>query len=651
MQRIKLCLAVTLLLITVLSNLTVVVAKDTWISVQSRNFFLVGNASEKEIRQVGVRLEQFRDVFTRLFPKVQFSTPVPTTVVVFKSHNSFKPFKSNPNIAGYFQPGPDVNYISLTTELEGTQNPFTVIFHEYTHLLVDNTLNNAPLWFNEGLAEYYSTFTISDDQKFVLGDPIANHVFLLRESKMLPLRTLFAVDHKSPHYNERDKQSIFYAQSWALMHYLIIGKAGRADQLATFVNQITANKPLDEAFQQAFQMSIETMEKELREYVRQSRYNILRGHFERKLDTDKSLQTVPVTEADAQAYLGDLLLHSNRKDCETYLEKALALDPNSAMANAAMGMAKVRDGKADQALKYLERAVSANSQNYLVHYYYAYALSRLNDGGPRPVSEAIAPETGEKIRKELLKAIELRPDYPASYELLSFIALSTGTHLEEAQTLILRALKLSPGRTQLVFMLGQLYLRSGDYKQARELIERVVKSNAEDELSAHAELLLKQITAIEEFQQRSKQNSSTSKVLGANTVSSTDSSLGSQPTTTKNVPAPDPSEYLAEVLRKPADGETQSQGTLIGVECAAKGLVFIVKVDGRTLRLWTKSFEEMEITTYSPDVEGEITCGARKGESVVVCFVAQIDKRLKTDGVIKSIEFVPAKFKLKSQQN
>ena len=648
MPRIKLCLAVALLFITLLSNLRVVVAKDTWISVQSRNFFLVGNASEKDIRQVGVRLEQFRDVFTRLFPKVQFSTPVPTTVVVFKSHNSFKPFKSNPNIAGYFQPGPDVNYISLTTELAGTQNPFTVIFHEYTHLLVDNTLKNAPLWFNEGLAEYYSTFTISDDQKFVLGNPIANHVFLLRDSKMLPLRTLFAVDHKSPHYNERDKQSIFYAQSWALMHYLIIGKAGRADQLATFLNQISANTPLEQAFQQAFQMSIETMEKELHEYVRQSRYNVLNGHFERKLDTDKGLQTAPVSDADAQAYLGDLLLHSNRKDCETYLEKALTLDPNSAMANAAMGMAKVRDGKADQALKYLERAVSANSQNYLVHYYYAFALSRLNDSGPRPVGETFAPETSEKIRMELLKAIELRPDYPASYELLSFIALSTGNHLDEAQALLLRSIKLSPGRTQLAFMLGQLYLRSGEYKQARELMERVVKSNAQDELRANAELLLKQITAVEEFQQRSKPNSSTPKLLERNTVDSSDSSPVTQSTTTKNVPAPDPTEYLAEVLRTPADGETQLQGILMAVECAAKGLVFVVKVDGRTLRLWTQSFEAMEITTYSPDVAGEITCGARKAESVVVCFVAQIDKRLKTDGVIKSIEFVPAKFKLKS---
>ena len=33
-------------------------AKDEWIQVKSKNFFLIGNASEKEIRKVGTRLEQ-----------------------------------------------------------------------------------------------------------------------------------------------------------------------------------------------------------------------------------------------------------------------------------------------------------------------------------------------------------------------------------------------------------------------------------------------------------------------------------------------------------------------------------------------------------------------------------------------------------------
>src|SRR2546430_14725953 len=183
MKRLVLALAV-LLVITLFPSLSrPVSAKDNWTSVRSKNFLLVGNASEKEIRQVGTRLEQFRETFSRLFTKAKFSSPVPTTVIVFKSNNSYKPFKPNPNIAGYFQSGPDVNYITLTTEVNGEQNPFSVIFHEYTHLLVNNTSGNVPLWFNEGLAEYYSTFSITDDQKIELGKPISNHVYLLRSEE------------------------------------------------------------------------------------------------------------------------------------------------------------------------------------------------------------------------------------------------------------------------------------------------------------------------------------------------------------------------------------------------------------------------------------------------------------------------------------
>src|SRR3984893_14320681 len=206
MKRLPTLLAVIVVLAIVGHN-SPVSAKDTWISIRSKNFVLVSNSSEKDLKRVGVRLEQFREVVSRLFPKTNFSSPVPTTVIVFKSDSSYRPFKPSANTAGYFQAGTEVNYITLTTEVRGEQDPFNVIFHEYTHLLVNNTVGNVPVWFNEGLAEYYSTFSITNDQNFVLGKPIASHVYLLRDSKMLPLRTLFQVDQHSAYYNERDKKS------------------------------------------------------------------------------------------------------------------------------------------------------------------------------------------------------------------------------------------------------------------------------------------------------------------------------------------------------------------------------------------------------------------------------------------------------------
>jgi len=105
---------------------------------------------------------------------------------------------------------------------------------------------------------------------------------------------------------------------------------------------------------------------------------------------------------------------------------------------------------------------------------------------------------------------------------------------------------------------------------------------------------------------------------------------------------------LREVLRTPGAGETQLQAKLVKIECEPKNIVFVVQTANGLLRLRTETFDAIEITTYDPKVAGEITCGARKPESVVVvCYLPNTDKRVKADGVLKSIEFVPADFKLK----
>jgi tetratricopeptide (TPR) repeat protein len=671
MKRFVFPLTITLCLLVVVSQPSVVVAKDNWISLRSKNFFLVGNAGEKEIRKVALKLEQFREVLTRALPNMRFNSPVPTTVVVFKDHRSYGPFKPRANVAGYFQAGPDVNYITLTTEIAGAggfaprsnsgdRDPaYEVIFHEYTHLLVNNSFDNAPLWFNEGIAEYYSSFIISDDQKVVLGRNIGEHVFLLRDNKMLPLKTLFAVDHKSPHYNETKKQGIFYAQSWALVHYLLIGKADKRAQLAKFLDLVNARVAVEDAFQQAFGMPLEAMEKELRNYVNQNRYNELAGHFERKLELDTNTQATPLTEAEAQAYLGDLLLHGYRKDAYTYLEKALKLDPNCAMAHASLGMAYFREGKVDEARASLERAVALNSQNYLAHYYYAFTLSRMSpESGP--VAARYTPEIANKIREHLQKAIALRPDYSESYNLLGFVSLVSGENMPEAIEALKKALKDSPGRHEFSFTLAQLYARTGDYKTARQMFEQITQSNADEYLRQHSEMLLNQIRGIEEREnivvdQLKPSRTTTSgppalvNIGPESSANDTGGGTGTRPAPQTAPPPPtDPSSYLREVLRAPAAGETHLQATLLRLECDAKGIVFVVQTESGLLRLRSANFDEVEITTYDTNVKGEITCGERKpANTVIVIYAPNTDKRIKADGIIKSIEFVPPDFKLK----
>ena len=647
-RRLAFVFATIFCFVVVVSFHAPVSAKDSWTSVRSKNFLLVGNAGEKEIREVGMRLEQFREVFSRLFTTMNVNSPVPTTVVVFKNDESYRPFKTNANTAGYFQPGPDVNYITLglATDPRSEQGAFNIIFHEYTHLLVKNTGGNVPTWFNEGLAEYYSTFSITDDQKVVMGRPIASHVYRLRENRMLPLRILFQVDQKSPYYNERDKQSIFYAESWALMHYLILGKDGqRKPQLGKFVELLSANVPMEQAFQQAFAMTFDNMEQELRAYIQRDRYPTLTGNLTSKVGYDAA-QSAPLTEAEVQAYLGDLLLHSDRAEAETYLQRALALDPHLAIANASLGMLRVRQGRADDARESLERAVAASSQNYLIHYYYAYALSREGNRDMQAVT-GFAPETATRMRSELNLAIQLRPDFLDSYGLLAFVNLVTETELDETVGLLERVLANSPGRNDLVFMLAQLYLRKQDFKEARRLIDKLSSGN-DAEMRQRGQGLLAQLVAVEDqlahMRAMNEDSAANSRNLSAFRNSH---DANGQAVIVQDV---DPVSILRDSLRKPAAGETQTQGTLARIDCDAKSITFTVKTAGGLLKLRTDSFRNLNIMSFSEDAGKEVTCGPRKPEgNVVVCYLPVADSHAKTAGTIKSIEFVPQDFQLRAK--
>jgi len=614
-----------------------VCAKDVWTSVRSKNFLLIGNASEKDIRQVAERLEQFRQVAAHLFTQANLDSSVPTTVVIFKNDNSYRPFKPTAQTAGYFQPGPDVNYIALKTDAGDAQNPFSVIFHEYTHLLIKNTSGNVPTWFNEGLAEYYSTFTISADQKVVIGKPIAHHVYLLRNGGLLPLKTLFKVDQESPYYNEREKQSIFYAESWALMHYLILGNNGqRVEQLGKFLQLIDRDVPMEDAFQQAFHTTFEDMERGLRDYVRSDRYPIAPGHFERKVDNDREMSATSLSEAEVQAYLGDLLLHSYRVEAESYLQRALSLDPKVALAHAALGMLRVREGKISAARESLERAVEANSQNYLIHYYYAYALSREGMDEAQQIS-GYDPDTAARIREELKKAIQLRPDYPESYNLLAFVNLVTDSNLDESIDLLRRILASSPGRNDLLFTLAQVYLHKQDFKTAREILEKLRQNHSDQRLRKQAESMLTQLEARAEQIDRIE---ATQKANGSGDGSSTK---------VVTVDPSDPSAFLRQALRRPGAGERQVQALLVRVDCDGNGIVFIVRVKDGLLKLRADNFQNVSMLSFSNDAGREITCGPRRPENtVVICFVPSSDTRSKIAGSIKSIEFVPRDFKLKA---
>jgi tetratricopeptide (TPR) repeat protein len=617
-------------------------AKDSWTKVTSKNFTLIGNASEKEIRKVATQLEQFRHVFTRLLSKAKWDSPVPTTVVVFKSMSSYKPFNPR-DYAGYFQKGQDLNYITLASDSRGA---FSVIYHEYVHLMLDNTSGNVPTWFDEGLAEYYSTFLMEEDRKVHVGELIPAHLQTLRQGKLYPLRSLFAVNHSSPEYDERSKSGIFYAESWALVHYLMLGGNGqRVDQLGKYLELIAANTPTEEAFRLAFQTEMESLEKELRKHIQSDRFRMQLVTFHKKLEFEQEFKSSPVSDAEAEAYLGDLLLHIQQFDAaETMLKQALVLDPQLTMAQASLGMVHIRQKRIGEAKKVLGQAVAGKSNNYLTHYFYAYALSREGVGVLGDIS-SYPPETVKIMRAQLRLAIELNPAYPDSYALLAFVNIVAGDELDEAAELLRKVLKLSPARQELAVELGQLYLRQEKYDLAIQTLQPL--RNAQDgSLRKQAEILLQSVER--QQKQAAERNLSSASETADGTrrepATAVDNAEDQKPPRSE-------SDQILEALRDLKPGEQRIQGIFVKLDCDTRGVAyFTIQASDRVHKFRAVVLDRVLFRTFVA-VQPEITCGVRKSpENVVLTYRLSTDPkdvRAKIEGDAVAVELVPPEFKLK----
>jgi hypothetical protein len=101
-------------------------------------------------------------------------------------------------------------------------NPYESLYHEYYHSVTVSYFPVMPVWVAEGMADFFGNSVIGD-KTAMLGVPNAALIEELRSKPLIPLATLFKVDHNSPYYNEQNKVSIFYAESWALVHYLMLG--------------------------------------------------------------------------------------------------------------------------------------------------------------------------------------------------------------------------------------------------------------------------------------------------------------------------------------------------------------------------------------------------------------------------------------------
>ena len=140
--------------------------------------------------------------------------------------------------------------------------------HEYVHLVVRHSGLKLPVWFNEGIADVYSTMRVRDG-KIVVGASPKDRTYSLTTGKWLRLTALAAVDSRSPEYNEQNRATVFYAQSWLLVHMLMLGE-GYADKFDAFVKRLSDSGSTQVAFSEVYGKSLADVQAAMNTYFRQS---------------------------------------------------------------------------------------------------------------------------------------------------------------------------------------------------------------------------------------------------------------------------------------------------------------------------------------------------------------------------------------------
>lgn len=456
--------------------------RDSWRSIRTNNLFVIGNADAEKLRQVATWLEFFHSSFARLVSRNVFDSSAPTTLIVFRDDASFLPFKplyqGRPaNVSGFFQPGEDVNYIAISLDPR-ERDPYATAFHEYVHLHMKDNVPGAPLWLNEGLAELYGSLQFSGNEA-LLGAPLHHYIRLLREHQLLPLNTLLSIGTNSPHYNEEEKSGIFYGQSWALVHYLMLGERGRQEQFKRFLQLVSRGENAAKAIESSFGVSLAALEQDFGSYVRRGDFSAQRVSGIENPQTYASYtatQRSTLSDGEANYYLGDLLLHIGRiNDAERYFKQAIALDPGFIPSHASLGQIYVHQRRYAEAKKYLQKATSS-PQSYLIHYLYAYVLSREGVSPSGQITE-YSRENAAIMREQLTRAIRLAPKYAPAYYLLALVNLVTDEQLDEAVEMAQKARQLAPEKSGYSLLVAQIYLRRSDPISARQILEPLTRDS------------------------------------------------------------------------------------------------------------------------------------------------------------------------------
>jgi len=284
-----------------------------------------------------------------------------------------------PSAAAYL--GPHAGFIAIRSDLQRSVG-FATLLHEYVHLLIAAAQPDAPAWLDEGLAEFWGSLVIVGKQ-VIVGRPLPKHLAVLRSEPWIAIDTLTKLPRGTLPANRRQTE-LFYAQAWATVHFLMMGR-GEGSSLSLIPTDVPA---------------AHVLEQQVRAYISAKSFRAVTVPFTPPMPV--APQVTRISEARSLAERANMVVFGPLIEATLPLvRKALSLDPKDAVALEVMGTYHFLRNQPELARQWLTRALDANPRSYVSALYLSLLSSNAQDR-ERYLETAVAAKPDSTLAWERL---------------------------------------------------------------------------------------------------------------------------------------------------------------------------------------------------------------------------------------------------------
>lgn len=602
---------------------------EPWVEIRTSHFLVASDAGEKTALHYANQFETLLRVFQSTMPNARLTNGILVRLLIARDGPSFArmapefPFdKKRDQPPAVMAQGNEKTYIGIRANVGG-HFPYADIFKTYAHDVIKRSYRNLPPWLEEGYSTVFAGITFTD-KAVHLERPDPEDLSVLFESPLLPLDLIFQVDRNSGYYSPGDTQSVYFAESRVLLHFLIVDpQVSGSKSMDRYIAAVQGGADSLQAARDAFG-DLNLLQKKFESFV-----NEMKG-----APTDLTGNAVnesgsaprTMTAAEFEARRSDFLaLRGRMDDAQGDLEEAITTQPALPEAEQSLGFLLLKKRDLEDAEKHFQQAVQLDPKDALN--YYGQALVIMAQSG---ISDQ--PATAVAV---LEKAAKLNPDFAEIWYNLALIYSQKDETLQKALAASQHAASLAPGNSNYQLQLASIQNEMGHPDEARKTAAMVQDSAADKGTARKAAELVARTS-----------NSTPTASSSAPPASRAKPSEPIKPSSPPPPPvSPDPKAASPKsdpaAAASPHFSETKIYsmvGTITDVTCSsASEIQLTLKSLTILMKLHALDIAKLSVKAGGADSPGKISsCSGLKGRSARISYNLVLDKPW--DGEIQEVE-------------